>query len=133
VHLTGTSFKLHYQSDRVPGYKAANIMKIPLSGASVPASLSRIEVEIDVAGQRVHHNAAAAPNQSLQFTWDGQDGYGRPLQGGQPIIIRLGYVYRGVYQQVARFGYTGSGTPITGSLTRQEITLWQEWRCTRPG
>jgi len=130
VRLTGTSFRLHYQSDRVPGYKAAHIVKIPLSGASVPASLRRIEVEIDVAGQHVRHSMPAAPNQSLQFTWDGQDAYGRPLQGSQPITIRLGYVYRGVYQQVARFGYTGNGTPITGSLTRQEITLWQEWRST---
>jgi hypothetical protein len=52
VGITGTPFTLHYQSDRVPGHQAANSLKISLSGASVPASLVRIELEIDVAGRR---------------------------------------------------------------------------------
>src|SRR5659263_292808 len=37
VDMTGTPFSLHYQSDRVPGRKEAYTLKIPLSGASVPA------------------------------------------------------------------------------------------------
>src|SRR4029079_18065771 len=83
--VTGTGFRLHYQSDRIPGNKGANILQIPLSGASVPASLKRIDLEVIVAGQRVTQSFAAAPNQTTTFTWNGQDMYGRPLQGQQPV------------------------------------------------
>jgi hypothetical protein len=42
--VTGTPFSLHYQSERVPGRKAEKTLAIPLSGASVPASLKRIDL-----------------------------------------------------------------------------------------
>ncbi len=45
-------------------------------------------------------------------------------------MVRVGYTYQGVYQQVERFGYSGNGTAITGSRTRQEVTLWQQWQST---
>ena len=53
--LTGTQFTLHYQSDRVPGRLAADALEIPLSGASVPAPLKRIDLEVVVAGRRFTH------------------------------------------------------------------------------
>jgi len=130
VGITGTSLRLHYQSDRVPGHTAANTLQIPLSGASVPPGLRRILLEIDVAGQRLSQVFPAAPDQSHTFVWDGLDGYGRPLSSAQPITVRVGYTYQGAYQQVERFGDIGNGTPITGSRTRQEVTLWQEWQST---
>ena len=65
----------------------------------------------------------AQANQVTPFTWDGQNAYGMALQGSQPATIKIGYVYDGVYQRVTRFGYNGNGT-ITGSTTRQEVTLW---------
>jgi RHS repeat-associated protein len=130
VGLLGTSLTLHYQSDRVPGNKAANTLQIPLSSTSIPPGLRRIVLEIDVAGQHFSQIFPATPDQSLTFVWDGLDGYGRPLQSAQPITVRVGYTYQGVYQQVQRFGYMGNGTPISGSRTRQEVTLWQEWQST---
>ena len=37
--------------------------------------------------------------------------------------MRVGYSYDGIYQRAERFGYNGNGIPITGSRTRQEVTL----------
>ena len=131
VDICGTSFNLHYCSDRVPGRLAAYTLEIPLSGANIPASLKRIDLEIFVAGQRFAESFPAAPNQRHSFTWDGKDAFGRTLQGAQPVRIRIGYVYDAVYlapNQVelsfARF--SASGVAIVGSRARQEFTLFQE-------
>ena len=129
INITGTPFSLHYGSDRAPGRLAARALEIPISGATVPASLKRIELEISVAGRLFTQSFSAAPNQRYTFVWDGQDAYVRTLQGAQPANIRIGYVYDAVYYQPAQlsasFG-SFSGIPITGSRARQEITLWQE-------
>src|SRR5262249_53537415 len=130
VSIVGTPFNLHYRSDRVPGRTAANTLQIPLSGPQVPAGVKRIELNIEVAGQRFTQTFTAVPNQRSTFTWDGQDAYGRTVQGSQPITVRIGYVYDGTYQQVDRFGYRGNGIPITADRTRQEITLGQRWQGT---
>ena len=123
--VVGTRFGLHYQSERVPGRRVANTLEIPLSGDKVPASLLRIRVEIRIAGRFFEQGFSAAPNQQTTFTWDGKDAYGRTLQGAQPVTVRIGYAYRGVYQKTPRFGSTGGGA-ITGVFVRQEITFWQE-------
>lgn len=65
-------------------------------------------------------------NQSYTLVWDGKDAYGRTLQGSHPAKVRIGYVYCGAYRNTERFGYNGGGM-ITGSRTRQEVVLWQEW------
>lgn len=157
LEVNGTPFTLHYQSNRVPGRKAAYTIDIPLSGATVPPSLARIELEIEVAGRRFTHtltgnhpcldqkaklsaittSSSQAPlpaasvndlaNQRYSFTWDGKDAYGRTLQSQQPVTVRIGYAYCGVYQKADKFGYNGGGL-ISGSLTREEVTLWQEWQ-----
>jgi RHS repeat-associated protein len=119
---------LNYRSDRVPGREVAYRVDIPLSGASIPASVSRIDVEIMIAGKRINRSFPSAPNQSYRFTWDGLDGYGRVAQGRQVAIIRIGYVYRGVYRTPGQSGFAfaaAGSTPITGSESRGEVTLWQ--------
>ncbi len=129
VPIAGTPFRLHYQSDRVPGRRTANRLIIPVSGPSLPASLTRIELEISVAGRLVTQTFAPIPNQEYTFIWDGQDAYGRPLQGEQPVRIRTGYMYPLVYrgpadftQSFARFG----GGPITARKGGPDVTIWQE-------
>jgi hypothetical protein len=129
VPVTGTPFSLHYQSDRESGRAADRTLKISLSGPSVPASLQRIDLEVLVAGRSFTSSFSAAPNQTTTFTWDGKDAYGRTLQGGQPVTVRIGYTYGGVsngYQRVPRFAYNGNGLLITGVRARQEVILWQE-------
>lgn len=79
VEIAGTPFRFHYQSDRVPGRKEANTLKIPLSGASVPESLKGINLEVFVAGRSYSYSFPAAQNQTQTFIWDGKDAYGRIL------------------------------------------------------
>ena len=127
VGVVGTRFGLHYQSERVPGRKVAYTVEIPLSDIQVPASLRRIELEIQVAGRLFRQSFGPAPNQRTTFTWDGKDAYGRTLQGTQPMTVRIGYTYGAVYSTASdRFGSGGAGS-ITGSQARQELTLWRTW------
>ena len=132
IDVAGTPFTLNYRSDRVPGNIAENTLTIPLSGATVPASLSRIVLEIQVAGRRITQTFAAAPNQTTTFTWDGLDVYGRQLQGEQPITVRIGYVYGAVYLGAAALGRafdsaSANGAELRQSREAQEVGIWQEW------
>jgi RHS repeat-associated protein len=125
VGLTGSRFRLHYQSDRVPGGVAA--LDVTLSGATVPASLARIAVRVEIAGQVIEDEFPPAPEQTARFEWDGLDAYGRPVQGVQPATVRIDYIYPGVYQTPAvvaqAFALAGTGVPITGDRARGEIHL----------
>jgi RHS repeat-associated protein len=143
IALTGTPFRLQYTSEREAGYRAAYNLTIPLSGASIPASLKRIELEVTVAGRRVTQSFPAAANQQYLFAWDGTDAYGRRVQGRQLVQVSIGYVYTASYQENNRFaeisrvgggsgGVGGGGggaelrPPIlTGELSRFEVTVSQ--------
>lgn len=126
--IVGTPYSLRYISDRVPGRLADRVVVIPLSGATVPASLRQIILEISVAGQHTVQTFAPGPNLSQSFSWDGKDSYGRTLQGEHLLHARIGFVYGGVYQATSRFGYNGGGGgAITGNPSRQELTLWRDW------
>jgi hypothetical protein len=84
IPIAGTPFALHYSSDRVSGRRAEHQIQIPLSGSSIPASLLRIELEVDVGGRRFTSSHAPTPNLTVPFEWDGKDSFGRQLQGAQP-------------------------------------------------
>jgi RHS repeat-associated protein len=98
VEVVGTSFGLHYSSDRVPGRASARSLRIPLSGETLPASLNAIELEVQVAGQRFRQTFPATTEQAFNFTWDGRDAYGREMQGAQPSLVRISYRYPASYQ-----------------------------------
>ena len=130
VDVTGTPFTLHYQSDRVPGRQAT--LKIFLTGNTIPKTLKRIELEVRVAGRLFKPSLVIAPNQTYTFTWDGRDAYGRPVQGIQPVTVRLGYVYDVVYGQPAQtarsFALWASGSlGILRAGAGLEFILWQTW------
>ncbi len=129
IGITGTPFSLNYRSDRVPGRKAAYTLNIPLSGATLPASLKRIALEISIAGRLFTESLSATINQNYTFTWDGKDAFGRSIQGGVPANVRIGYVYQAIYQTPAQLDQSFaalSGIPMTGDRGREEVTLWQE-------
>src|SRR3989338_708550 len=133
VNITGTPFSLHYQSDRVPGRKGGNVIEIPISGASLPASIKRIRLEVYIAGNSFVQTLPALPNQKYTLTWDGRDAYGRILQGQQDALIRIGYEYPGVYYEPSRFSRSFaafSGVPMSKNPARQAVSLWQEYRKT---
>ncbi|PYN96669.1 MAG: hypothetical protein DMD91_20675, partial [Candidatus Rokuibacteriota bacterium] len=125
VALTGTPFTLHYQSDRVPGRLAADALEIPLSEASVPAPLKRIDLEVVVAGRRFTQSFPPAPNQTFTFQWDGKDAYGRTPQGSLTYQVGVGYVYDLVYSSTQRWGANGSTPPLTPRQRRIEGTRAQ--------
>ncbi len=121
---------MNHDSDRMPGAKGPRTVRIPVSGKDLPKSVKQIVIEIYIAGQRIEVTLPAQPDQFYVFTWDGKDVFGRPLVGAQNVRVRIGYVYDGVYEQTAVFGSNGNGEIITGSRTRQEVTLWQEHEVT---
>lgn len=133
IPVAGTPFSLHYQSDRTPGWRDANRIEITLSPASVPASLRRIELVVDIAGRQFRQVFAPQPGLKTTFSWDQKDVYGRTLQGRNTATVRIGYVYKAVYYEPstlfsASFGSLPSSTTALSDRDRSEVTLWREQR-----
>jgi RHS repeat-associated protein len=118
ISLPGTPFTLHYQSDRASGRTLSHSIDIPLTESSLPDGLRRVVLDIEVAGRRFVHTRAPLPNLTHAFVWDGKDAYGRDVAGGQPITVKLTYVYDQLYAippTVARsFGLTCRGEAYPG-------------------
>ena len=135
IPLTGSEIELVYRSDRVPGRTAERTIDIPIVEGDLPANPNFVgaELEIDIAGQQIRKSfakEALTAGFKHRFEWDGRDAYGRPVQGGQPAKVRVGYTYKAVYQQPGgQFTQAWSrlsGQPISGNRARQEYTVWQE-------
>ncbi len=127
LNVTGTKYFLRYDSTRSRSNVSNYTARIPLSGASLPGPLKRIELSLSIAGQTQFSTFPAQTNQITSFTWSGKDAYGRDVQGQQELLIDIGNVYDGTYQNVASFGYNGNGVPITTN-TRQEIIIHRRQR-----
>ncbi|WP_156338697.1 RHS repeat-associated core domain-containing protein [Chondromyces crocatus] len=131
--IAGTPFSLHYRSDRAAGHGARSTLTIPLARGGVPASVKRIELHIDIAGRHMEQSFACpcAPSSETTFSWDGKDAFGRETQGEQPITVRIGYAYEGVYQaprdSAPAFGAFAS-EDIAYSRTRSDVIAWKRWQ-----
>jgi RHS repeat-associated protein len=141
--IAGTPFHLHYTGLRAQGNRAAQTLVIPLSGATLPPNVQRIELEVDVAGRQFTQVFPPNPNQTYSFTWDGKDAYGQTLQGPQPATVRVGYAYPTFYlypscnpltvnpRYDATFGhFSYYGETATVNPARTAIILWQSWQLT---
>ncbi len=129
--VIGTPYTLHYQSRRAQGYKQDRIINIPLTGASVSASLQSVDLSVTVAGQHFTRSFSAARNQSYQFAWDGLDGYGRPVTGTVSATVTVGYRYNLVYYAARSdfeqsFAQASAGTTIIGKRGASPIALTQQ-------
>ncbi|NOT54072.1 MAG: hypothetical protein HOP18_05660, partial [Deltaproteobacteria bacterium] len=136
IPLPGSPFRLHYDSKRSVGRKSASTIGIPLSGTTLPSNIKRIDLTVQVAGQVIRDSVTPAPNLRTRFTWDGRDVYGRVMQGEQPIVVTVGYVYDAVYmtpaaQAQAFAAY--SGVPLVANPARQELTVARDWSNTVGG
>jgi YD repeat-containing protein len=140
LDIVATPHSIHFRSDRLPGNKSGNTLNIPLSAATVPATLKRIDLIVSVAGREFKQGFIPAPNLSHTFTWDGKNTYGQPVQGRQTAHIRVGYVYGAVYFRsstafTASFGAPSNssggggagGLAIVASRPNLEITQWKDW------
>lgn len=135
IPVTGTPFKLHYRSDRMPGYRAGYSVRIPLTDDAVPSSLERVDLKVDIAGRRFKYTFEPIPNQTHTFIWDGQDAYGRSVMGMRKVRININYVYNAVYYPPNKFarafasvsGLVGSNNQIGSSRSAGKVVLGKTW------
>ena len=128
IDVAGTPLKLHYESDRVPGRTAEQGQVLSLASHGIPNGVKAIQVEILVAGQKLTQTVPTSTG-ATSFAWDGNDAYGRALNGTFPVTIRVGYTYdiiatAGIVvpSSWARF----TGIPLSVNGWRTQITLYQE-------
>jgi RHS repeat-associated protein len=126
LRLTGSPIGLRYRSSRTAASRA---LIIPLSGATLPPLLARIDLHIGIAGQFFELSFPAAPNQAYTFAWDGRDAYGRLLHGSTPVAVTIVYAYRPPYGFPSgssySFGRTASGE-LGGPTARSFYPLFQD-------
>jgi RHS repeat-associated protein len=127
VPIPGTDLTLNYFSDRVRGTSTnpSRSVSVPLTGSNPPDSLKRVDLTIEVAGQRNEFEFSPDPDRTESFTWDGRDGFGNRVQGPHTATIEITYVYDGVYSEpdVDRGSAFNNrpGVEITGSEAREEL------------
>ncbi|MFB6255335.1 MAG: RHS repeat-associated core domain-containing protein [Haloplanus sp.] len=98
LDLPGTGLTLEYDSRQVFGNVRDRRLEFPITDDSVPSALQRIDVEIEVAGQR--HTATydnPTPNLEHAFVWNGRDRLGRPVRGAEEVNVRVRYTYEEQY------------------------------------
>jgi uncharacterized membrane protein YgcG len=134
VGIVGTPFSLNYRTLRVEGFKAAYEMHVKLTGESVPASMSKLKLSIDVAGRRLQQDFVPAPSLGFDFLWDGKDSLGRTLNGIQVASTRLCAEYPLVYTDPPggdshawiSFGAYPDSVTLAGQPGRTTMTTCQD-------
>jgi RHS repeat-associated protein len=133
LNIAGTPFTLNYNSSNTPGYKQANVLTLPLSGDTLPQGLQSIVLKVNVAGQEFDSTFIPSPNLMYKYIWNGEDAYGRSLNGEQPVTANIGYTYKLSYYALNRtssWNLVHFGEMIgewTLDTTREEGTVWTEW------
>ncbi|RZB33837.1 MAG: hypothetical protein SRB2_03673 [Desulfobacteraceae bacterium Eth-SRB2] len=106
IPIPGTGTTLHFSSNRVNGYH--HKITVPASGETVPDSLSRIIVEVEVAGRTFSETFPPLPNQVAEFVWDGLDHIGRPVKRPTSAYVTVSFMYDFVYLSSGGIAWTGS-------------------------
>ena len=125
IPIVGTPFALEYDSSRIS--PAQNSMTVSLSGATVPESLKRIDLTINIAGRSQTLTFPPQPNLAYDFSWDGIDVYGRRAQGARDAGVALSYVYDSAYIASLASGraWNLGGSQTTNVRGRQELSFTQ--------
>src|SRR5690606_19008099 len=100
--VAGTPYTLNYRSDRVPGI-ASRPIEIQVTGPHVPESMDHVIVNVRVEGRTYTQVLEPEPNLSFEWSWDGLDAYGRPVNGTALAEIEIGYLYPLQYLSPAQF------------------------------
>jgi RHS repeat-associated protein len=138
--VTDTPFSLHYSSDMVPGRISSRQLKIPIRAGDASLQAQQIIVQVLVAGQewqQTFDGSSTTPNQTVTYTWDGKDVYGRSVQGEQMAVVKIGYSYPMYYvdysdnpELIPFFMSLGNIMPYQAWFTRGEAppeVLWQTY------
>ena len=146
VGITGAPFNLVYNSDRAPGYKNFAWLDIPLTQATLPVPLSRIDLTVSVLGKKFEYAYDTdpatteipdiTPNLIHKFVWDGLDAYGREVSGSVQAGIKIVFNYNTNIASSATFGYPSDPGAIslvdpatsTAIASRQMKQKVQEYR-----
>ncbi len=128
VPIQGTEVRLHYASNRVPGYTYP--IRVPASGPTIPPSLKNITVTLQVAGQVMEQIVSAAPNQTVDFKWDGKYSDGKLATGAVTAHISVGFTYDAVYgtpDASVQETFAQPGLEPTVVPAREEYIAWKHW------
>jgi RHS repeat-associated protein len=120
IPIPGTDMILHYASNRVKGYQT--LITIPASGGTLPESLKRIDVVVEIAGRTFEQSLEPQPYQEASAVWDGLDYLGNPVNSAK-ALVSVGYVYDALYYVPGAFGQPA--VYVTDVSARREITLWK--------
>ncbi|MEM8931695.1 MAG: hypothetical protein AAGE94_11010, partial [Acidobacteriota bacterium] len=134
MSIVGTPFRLAYSSDRAEAHDASFFVRVPLTGATVPASVEKVVVQMSgIHGFRAE-TLDPAPNLTLDLQVDRTDLWGREVQGRAELSIRRGFQYALEYQQPADFASSWSRLPAgpyamsPPGRPNAKITLYREER-----
>jgi RHS repeat-associated protein len=125
IPIPGTDLTLHYTSSRVKGYQ--HEFTVPASGETLPASLKRIIVQLNIAGRSFEQTLSPLPNQKVEFVWDGLDFLGKTVRGPAKAELNVGFVYNAVYYSAGSFAqsFAKTGSQFTNIQARQEVISWK--------
>lgn len=133
VPIIGTPFSLSYSSALTEESKFNYQVPIKLCESTFPASLRSVKLIMKIAGHKFEQDFEPTSNLIYNFTWDGNDNYGRRVEGRRKIEVEIGYEYDRVYYRsnsnlAASFGRLGQ-TPITSVEQRSfdPYFLWRKW------
>ena len=124
IKLAGTDLTLNYASDRVTGYR--HIISAQISGDTLPSELIEIIARLEVAGKVYTQTFAAAPNQSVEFIWDGLDFNDKLVEGTVRGQLRIGYKYQAYYFKppYAQQSFGLDGSEFT-DVAANPVTKWK--------
>jgi RHS repeat-associated protein len=124
--IAGTPFMLDYTSARSSARSVRDV-EIPITGASVPAPLKRIELDVQVAGQAEHTEYQPQTSLTHIFHWNGLDAYGRPVVGSTQGGATITYVYDAAYRNPAQLSeaFSRYGEALSGVPARKEVKITQ--------
>lgn len=122
IALPGTGMNLVYNSHYVTGYGAGRSVSVPVSGPNQPGLIPNlVRFTVTVAGQRVVDGEEILydPDVVMRGVWNGEDAYGRPVQGSRLAFVDLAYEYTTYYSTPSASGQSfgqsgGAALPVPG-------------------
>ncbi|MFO0666030.1 MAG: RHS repeat-associated core domain-containing protein [Polyangiaceae bacterium] len=128
IPVAHTPFTLVHSSERTLARRQR--VRVWLTGDVSPSPApAAIDWQVLVAGQLMTGTwPNMAPNQYIDVQWDGNDVFGRRVQGEVPVYVRVGNRYEGVRTTASAsssFGLNAGATPvITGNRAGGNFTYW---------
>ncbi len=123
IEITQTGLEISYKSSQQQDSQNMGAV-IPLTGPSPDPDVEAVAATVRIAGRRIDTELfSPTPNRVTTFTWDGRDGFGRPVQGSQTARIEVFHLYPLRYTLGDEFGQPGNGSGQAVSTTNGGYTV----------